>query len=319
MDLRNKRILITGGYGLAGNAVHQYLLRNENVEAHRYHSSVWDLTNPDDARLMLEASRPEIVFHFAAAVGGIMANSTMPASFYRKNTLINTNILEACAKSKFIEKLCLTGSGCVYPEDAPLPLHEDSLWNGLPEPNTCMYGVTKRMLTLLSDAYREEFGLNSYVILPTNLYGPGDNFHRDHSHVIAGIINKIDTAKRSNAPTVTLWGDGTPTRDFLYIDDFAKMTVDLMKKYNDTSPINVGTGKEQTIEKAASLIKNRMEYEGEIIWDSFKPNGQQRRYFDCSKLQEVLGYKHSYSLKHGIKETVKWYNRHYDSLRNDSK
>ena len=319
MQLHDKRILITGGFGLAGSAVYNNLVAKGCKDIFRYHSKEFDLTIAKDTEEMLRECKPNVVFHFAAAVGGIWANRTMPASFCRDNTLMNINILEACAINDYVQKLCLTGSGCVYPEHAALPLNESSLWDGLPEPNTSVYGVTKRMLTLQSKAYYQQYGLNSFVIFPTNLYGPGDNFHPDHSHVIAGIIHKVYTAHQNKSNSVILWGDGTPTRDFLYITDFSKMTIDLMERYESLEPVNVGTGKEVTIKRLTNLIKEYIGFQGKIFWDTSKPNGQQRRCFDCDRLEESLGYSAPTSLEKGLTKTIQWYNNNVTNLRLDSK
>ncbi len=306
MKLINKRILITGGYGLAGLALYNKLSDIGCNSLFRYSSKEFDLTDPSAANKIITCCSPDFVFHMAADVKGVLANKKTPASIYANNIKINTNILEACAKNQ-IEKLCLTSSGCAYPEEAPLPLKETDLWAGLPEKHTRIYGLVKRMLSIQSEAYYKEYGLNSITIIPTNLYGPGGTFNREHSPVIPGIISKIYKAKENYSESVTLWGDGSPTRDFIYIEDFANITIKLMQEYNSTAPVNVATGVERKISTIATLIKKLIGFEGDIIWDSSKPNGQQRRCFDISHLKDTIGEYQFFSMIKGLQQTIEWY------------
>jgi len=314
MDLANKRILITGGYGLAGEATYNHLASKGCNNIKRFHKSEYNLTKEEAVQDLFSDYKPNIVFHFAAAVGGIQANKSKPASLCYSNLLMNTFILEVCAKAR-VKKLCLTGSGCVYPQNAPLPLVETSLWDGIPEPITALYGLTKRLLVPQAEAYRRQYGLNSFVILPANLFGAKDSFHPEYSHVIPGIIQKIHHATKYNKPSVELWGTGEQVRDFLYINDFAKIVVALMEDYVSQKPVNLGTGIGVSIQTVAKIIKKHLKFKGEIKWNSSKLAGQQQRIFDISWLKETIGEYDFYPLDKGIKETIEWYKIHCQTAR----
>ncbi len=299
------RILVTGGGGFLGSRL------VDRLEAAGHAVAVprqreFDLTDMAQvARLFVEAG-PEIVFHLAAEVGGIGANLMNPGRYWYANLMMGAHVLEQ-ARLQGTRKLVIAGTICAYPKFAPVPFREDDLWNGYPEETNAPYGVAKKALLVGAQAYREQYGTNAIYLLPVNLYGPGDNFDLETSHVIPALIHKMVAAKEGRHASITLWGDGTPTREFLYVDDCVEALVLAAELYDGPLPINLGTGEEIAIRDLAELVRSATGYEGTIMWDASRPNGQPRRKLDTTRAQELLGFSAQIPLREGIGRTVAWY------------
>jgi GDP-L-fucose synthase len=299
-----KNVLVTGGSGFLGSYVVD-LLRQKNVKKLIIpRSKECDLTQLSNCKKILKDV--DIVFHLAAKVGGIGLNREKPAELFYDNLMMGTQLINE-AKEAGIEKFIALGTICSYPKFAPIPFSEDSIWNGYPEETNAPYGLAKKMLLVQSQAYREQYNFKSIVIFPTNLYGPRDNFNPDSSHVIPALILKIHKAKISNS-IVTVWGDGTPSRDFLYVDDAARGIVLAAEKYDDAKPINLGSGQEVTIKDLVGILCKLMNYNGTINWDTSKPNGQPRRCVSGERAERELGFKPQIILEEGLRRTLEWFN-----------
>lgn len=302
-----KRVLVTGGKGFLGSAVCERLKKTDWAgEILAPSSAEYDLRNQVAAEAMYCDLRPEIVIHCAAHVGGIKDAREHPADFYYNNLTIGTNAQHFAYKAG-VEKFIGVGSVCAYPEWAPIPLREETLWDGYPEKVNAPYGIAKKMLLVQGNAYRQQYGFRSIHLLLVNLYGPRDNFDPETSHVIPGLIRKFLEAKESGAPSVMLWGDGTPTREFLYVDDAANGIVLAAEQYDSPQPINIGASREIAVKDLAHIIAADIGFTGEIQWNTSVPNGQPRRCLDTSKAQELFGFRASMPLEEGIKNTIAWY------------
>ena len=266
----------------------------------------FDLTEMTQTARLFEEARPEIVFHLAAEVGGIGANLANPGRYWYANLMMGAHVLEQ-ARLHGTAKLVIAGTICAYPKFAPVPFREDDLWNGYPEETNAPYGVAKKALLVGAQAYRDQYGTNAIYLLPVNLYGPGDNFDLETSHVIPALIRKMVDARESGEESITLWGDGTPTREFLYVDDCVEGIVLAAERYDGPLPINLGTGEEIAIRDLAELIRSATGYSGEIVWDASRPNGQPRRKLDTGRAEELLGFNARIPLRDGIERTVAWY------------
>jgi GDP-L-fucose synthase len=268
--------------------------------------SEYDLTvSADVERLFLEA-RPDVVIHLAAEVGGIGANRASPGRFWYANLVMGMNVLEQSRRSG-VEKLVLVGTICSYPKFAPIPFKEDDLWNGYPEETNAPYGVAKKALLVGAQAYREQYGLNVINLLPVNLYGPRDNFDLEGGHVIPSLIRKMFEAQAQGDKEVILWGDGSPTREFLYVEDCAEALHLAAERYDGADPVNIGTGEEISIRDLAVLVAGGTGYDGEIVWDTSKPNGQPRRCLDVSRAERLFGFRARTTFREGLRRTVAWY------------
>lgn len=305
MISKKDRIIITGGNGFLGHAVCRELTRQGYESIATFGSKEIDLTNQADAEHMYFLYNPTAVIHLAARVGGIGANMSNPGKFAYDNLAMGMNIIEGARKYK-LGKLVIAGTVCAYPKMTPVPFREDHLFEGYPEETNAPYGLAKKMLLTLSQGYRKQYGLNSVFLLPVNLYGPRDNFDLENSHVIPAMIRKFHEAKL-NQKDVTLWGDGTPTREFLYVDDCAKAFVAALEQYDDSEPMNIGSGKEISMMNLAAKIQNIVGHEGKIIWDSSRPNGQPRRCLDTSKAMKNIGWSSNTEFKDGLKTTYEWF------------
>lgn len=299
MNISDK-IYIAGHRGMVGSAIMRKLIKEGFTNIIAKTSSELDLKQQQSVNDFFEKEKPDYVFVAAAKVGGIMANNTYKAEFLYDNLMIEANIIHASYKNN-VKKLLFLGSSCIYPKLAPQPLKEEYLLSGLLEPTNEPYAIAKIAGIKLCEYYREQYGCNYISAMPTNLYGPNDNYDLQTSHVLPALIHKFHLAKKNNAPSVTLWGSGSPKREFLYADDLANACFYLMQNYNEKQFVNIGTGEDLTIHELASLIKNIVGYKGEIIWDRTKPDGTPRKLMDVSKIHS-LGWTHEIGLEEGIKK-----------------
>jgi GDP-L-fucose synthase len=295
------RILVTGGGGFLGSRL-VARLEEEGHDVTAARRADYDLTSIDAAARLFANSEPELVFHLAAEVGGIGANRANPGRYWYANLMMGAHVLEQ-ARLHATPKLVIAGTVCAYPKLTPVPFHEEDLWNGYPEETNAPYGVAKKAVLVGAQAYREQYGTNAVFLLPTNLYGPGDNFDLETSHVIPALIRKM-----SESPgEVVLWGDGSPTREYLYVDDCVDGLVMAAERYDGPEPVNLGTGVETSIRETAELVAEAVGFTGRIIWDTSMPNGQPRRSLDASRARELFGWEARTPLREGIARTVAWY------------
>jgi GDP-L-fucose synthase len=306
------RILVTGGAGFLGSHVVD-LLRAEGEDPFVARRRDYDLIDPAATRRLFADARPELVFHLAAEVGGIGANRENPGRYWHANLAMGLNVLEEGRRAG-VEKLVLVGTICAYPELTPVPFREDDLWAGYPEPTNAPYGVAKRALLTGAQAYREQYGLNVIYLLPVNLYGPRDDFDLRTSHVVPALIRKMLDARDAGAGSVVLWGDGRPTREFLYVEDCAEALVLAARRYDGSEPVNLGTGEEISIRDLAALVADITGFAGEVLWDVSKPGGQARRRLDVSRAERLLGFRARTPLRAGLERTVAWYAEHRAQL-----
>ena len=306
MKLADSRIVITGGTGFLGRYLHQALLALGNTRVHALGHEHYDLTDPDDARALFADLKPDLVFHLAAKVGGIGANRAAPATFLHANTLMGLHLLDA-ARDTGVSKIVMVGTTCAYPKFAVPPFKETCLWDGYPEETNAPYGVAKRLLLVAAEAYRQQYGLDVITLIPTNLFGASDNFDLQTSHVIPALIRKIDAALLGGATEVQLWGDGTPTRDFLYVSDCVQGLLAAARDYHGAAPINLGSGEEVSIAEVAAVIARIMGFPGTFAWDPTQPNGQPRRQLDVTCAHELLGWSAATPLEHGLQQTIDWW------------
>jgi GDP-L-fucose synthase len=295
------RTLVTGGGGFLGSHLVERLeATGHDVVVPRRRD--YDLTHWDDAARMYADAGPEVVFHLAAEVGGIGANRTSPGRYWYANLMMGAHVLEL-SRQHAVRKTIVTGTVCSYPKFTPVPFHEDELWNGYPEETNAPYGVAKKAVLVGAQAYRAQYGLDAIFLMPANLYGPRDNFDLESSHVIPALIRKM----LSGEDRVVLWGDGSPTREFLYVEDAAEALVLAGERYVGSDPVNLGTGVETSIRELAETVADLTGFEGEIVWDTSMPNGQPRRQLDASRASELFGFRAETTLRDGLEKTVAWY------------
>ena len=303
---RERRVCVTGGGGFLGRHVVTELERHGCQSIFVPRQADYDLTALENIRRMYDDSAPDIVIHLAAVVGGIGANRAHPGEFFYKNLMMGVQLMHEGMLRK-IEKFVAIGTICAYPKFAPVPFREEDLWNGYPEETNAPYGLAKKMMLVQSQSYRAEYGFNSIFLLPVNLYGPGDNFDLETSHVIPAMIRKCLDAVREGRKEIVLWGDGSPTREFLYVEDAAAGIVAAAEDYNDSEPVNLGAGFEISIKELAEKITDLTGFKGKTVWDASKPNGQPRRMLDTSRARERFGWTARTSFCEGLRKTIQWY------------
>ena len=302
MNLKDKRILVTGGAGFLGKYVTKELEKAGCLDIVIPRSKTYDLSVLEDTAQMYEHFRPDVVIHLAAMVGGIGLNQEQPGTLFFNNLLIGTHTMEY-ARLYGVKKFVSIGTICSYPKLTPVPFREENLWNGYPEETNAPYGLAKKMLLVQGQAYRQQFGLNSIFLMPTNLYGPGDNFNPNSSHVIPALIRKCLEGKDE----IEVWGTGDATREFLYVEDAARAIVMATERYYGEEPVNIGTGKEISIRYLVQLISELTGFFGKVKWNNSKPDGQPRRCLDVGKAKEYFGFEAQVELEEGLKRTINWY------------
>ncbi|PIT83946.1 GDP-fucose synthetase [Candidatus Micrarchaeota archaeon CG10_big_fil_rev_8_21_14_0_10_45_29] len=306
MEFKGKRILVTGGHGFLGTPLCNQLESLSPSEIIAPRSKEYDLTREAEVKALFEDCSPDAVIHAAARVGGIEDNRTHPGEIYYKNAMMNTLMVHHAHLNK-VQKFVGVGSVCAYPKVAPIPFKEENLWDGYPEETNAPYGMSKKMMLIQIQAYREQYKFPGVFLLPVNLYGPGDHFNDTSSHVISAMIYKFEKAIANKEKKVTLWGDGSPTREFLYVEDAARAISLALQKLDTHLPVNIGSGEEVSIKKLSELVSSFLGYEGEIIWDTSKPNGQPRRLFDSSRANKLMGFEAKTTFEDGLRKTIEWY------------
>ncbi|MHC1771435.1 MAG: GDP-L-fucose synthase family protein [Flexilinea sp.] len=304
--LAKKKICITGGAGFLGSFVQESLRKRGIKDIFIPTIEKYNLIESADIRRMLDDAKPDVIIHLAANVGGIGANREHPAEFFYDNLMMGVQLIHESWK-RGIEKVVAIGTICAYPKYTPIPFNEADLWNGYPEETNAPYGLAKKMLLVQSQAYRQQYGFNSIFLLPVNLYGPRDNFSPRSSHVIPALIHKCYEAKLRNDPEVVIWGDGTPTREFIYAGDAAEGIVMAAEYYNGSEPVNIGSGMEISISDLAELVARLTGFSGKLVFDPTKPNGQPRRALDVSRAKEFFGFSAKMDFETGMKNTIDYY------------
>ena len=297
---------MTGGAGFLGRFVIEKLKAFDGVEVFVPRSRDYDLIEKDDIVRMLEDSQPDLVIHLAAVVGGIGYNQKNPGKFFYDNLMMGVQLIEQ-SRLRGVKKFVATGTVCAYPKFTPVPFKEDDLWNGYPEETNAPYGLAKKMMLVQSQAYREQYGFNSIFLLPVNMYGPGDNFDLETSHVIPALIRKCVEARRGGSGFIEVWGSGTASREFLYVEDCAEGIVKAAALYDQSDPVNLGNGREVVIKELVEMIARLTGFKGEIRWQSDKPDGQPRRQLDTRRALEKFGFQAQTSLEEGLRRTIDWY------------
>jgi len=307
MDLRLKNITVTGGKGFLGS----HLVRKLKTEKGCQNVFLadlpeYDLRSAGDIKRLFEDHKPDIIIHLAAVVGGIGANRENPGKFFYDNAIMGIQLIHE-SYLKELEKIVILGTICCYPKFCPVPFKENNLWEGYPEETNAPYGLAKKMLLVQSQAYRQQYGLSSLFLMPVNLYGPGDNFNPESSHVIPALIEKCMDAKRNKDDHITVWGTGKASREFLYVEDAADAIILATEKYDRSEPINIGSGAEITIKELVEIITELTGFTGSILWDTTKPDGQPRRCLDVSNSEREFGFMAKMDFKEGLKRTIEWY------------
>ncbi|MEO0481667.1 MAG: GDP-L-fucose synthase [Planctomycetota bacterium] len=306
LDWTNLRVAVTGGAGFLGRVVCEKLRARGATEIFVPRSADYDLTDAGQVAKFYEEARPDVVLHLAAEVGGIGANRANPGRYFFANMAMGLHLIEE-ARRRGIRKFVQTGTICAYPKFTPVPFREEEIWNGYPEETNAPYGVAKKALLVMLQSYREQYGFPGIYLLPVNLYGPGDNFDLQTSHVIPALIRKFQDAKDRGADSVEVWGTGSASREFLYVEDCAEGLIRAAELYDGPDPINLGTGREVTIKNLVELIRDVTGFEGDIVWDSSKPDGQPRRCLDTQRARHLLGFEAKTELEEGLRQTAEWW------------
>ncbi len=301
-----RNFCVTGGAGFLGKVVVRKLEERGAKNVFIPTIEKYDLTELTSIQKMLDDAKPDVIIHLAAQVGGIGANREHPGEFFYNNLMMGVQLMHESWK-RSLEKFVAIGTICAYPKYTPVPFKEEDLWNGYPEETNAPYGLAKKMLLVQSQSYRQQYGFNSIFLLPVNLYGPGDNFNPASSHVIPALIRKCVEAVDAGQTEINVWGDGSPTREFLYVEDAAEGIVLAAEKYNDSEPVNLGSGSEISIKDLVDLIAGYTGYKGTFNWDTSKPNGQPRRSLDTQRAMKFFGFKAQMPFKDGLKQTIDWY------------
>jgi GDP-L-fucose synthase len=306
LDLASHRILVTGGSGFLGRRVVANLQGRGCNSVFVPRSADYDLVQQDAVKRLLQDARPSIVIHLAAVVGGIGANRANPGKFFYENLMMSVQLMEQ-ARLAGVEKFVAIGTICAYPKFTPIPFREEDLWGGYPEETNAPYGLAKKMLLVQAQAYRQQYGFNAIYLLPVNLYGPGDNFDPESSHVIPALVRKCIEARDSGAPAIEVWGDGSASREFLYVDDAAEGIVLATERYDDPEPVNLGAGFEITIRELVHLIAELTDFKGRIEFDTSMPNGQPRRCLDVQRAEHQFGFRAQTDFRAGLRQTIDWF------------
>ena len=311
IDLKGKRIIVTGGAGFLGREVCRQLAWEQPDTIFVPRSVNYDLRDRQDIRRMLLTVQPEVVVHLAAVVGGIGANRQNPGRYFYENAIMGLEVIEQ-SRLLGVEKLVLVGSICSYPKHTPVPFREEELWSGYPEETNAPYGLAKKMLLVQAQAYRQQYGFNAITLLPVNLFGPGDNFDPETSHVIPALIRKVVEAQRAGRELIEVWGTGKASREFLFVRDAARAIVMATRCYDDSAPVNIGSGQEITIRDLAKTICGLCQFRGHLRFDANLPDGQPRRCLDTTRAWEKFGFRAATSLQEGLAETIAWYLKRSD-------
>jgi GDP-L-fucose synthase len=304
--LAGKRVLVTGGSGFLGTPTIRRFESYDVADVIAPRSEEYDLREREAIRAVLADTAPDVVVHLAAVVGGIGANMATPGQFFHDNAIMGIQLIEESRLAGVSRFVCV-GTVCAYPKHAPVPFKEEDLWNGYPEETNAPYGLAKKMLLVQLQAYRQQYGFDGVYLLPVNLYGPRDNFDARTSHVIPALIKKAVDARESDASSVTCWGTGRASREFLYVDDAAEGIAAAAARYREAEPVNLGSGQEITIAELTELIAELVDFRGEIVWDTTKPDGQPRRWLDTSRAESQFGFRAATGLREGLVRTIDWY------------
>ncbi len=314
MDLKGKKVVVTGGGGFLGSFVVEELQKRAPAELMIPRSKTHDLRREDVCRKLMQDVKPDVVLHLAAVVGGIGANRVNPGKFFYDNIAMGIHVIEE-ARLAGVEKIVVTGTICAYPNMTPVPFREEELWNGYPEVTNAPYGIAKKAMLVQCQGYRQQYGMNAIFLLPVNLYGPRDNFDPESSHVIPALIRKYVEARDRGENRITAWGTGSATREFLHVRDCARGIVAATERYDGAEPVNLGSGEEISIRNLTTLIKKLVGFPGEIAWDPTKPDGQPRRCLDTTRAREFIGWQAEVPFSEGLKETIQWYEEHRHEIR----
>ena len=309
----DKRVCVTGGDGFLGSFLIERLKERGAKDIFIPLIDDYDLTDINNIRRMLDDAKPDIVIHLAALAGGIGANRARPAEFFYKNLMMGVPLMHE-AWVRDVKKFVAIGTICAYPKYTPVPFKEEDLWNGYPEETNAPYGLAKKMLLVQAQTYRQQYGFNAIYLLPVNLYGPRDNFNLETSHVIPALIRKCVTARQNGDDHIVLWGDGSPTREFLYAGDAALGIALATERYNGPEPVNLGAGMEISIKDLAHLIAKLTGFKGEFVWDTSKPNGQPRRGLDVQRAEKYFGFRAQTPFEEGLRNTIRWYEENQDKI-----
>ena len=310
---QGKRVCVTGGAGFLGSFVLEKLQQRGVTDIFVPQITEYDLVQQADIIKMLDNARPDIIIHLAASVGGIGANLLHPANFFYDNLMMGVQLIHESWK-KGVEKVVAIGTICAYPKYTPIPFKEENLWDGYPEETNAPYGLAKKMLLVQAQAYRQQYGFNTIYLLPVNLYGPRDNFNPVSSHVIPALVRRYIEAKEQGIKEVVNWGDGSPTREFIYVEDAAEGILLATERFNGAEPVNIGSGHEISIKDLAEKIASLTGYEGQLVWDTSKPNGQPRRMLDTQRAFDYFGFRAEMSFDEGLRRTIEWFRENH--LRN---